>query len=396
MKRKKKLKWKHISGMIKFCLIFIPAKIASLFAKETWLVQEDDNEARDNGFWMFKYIRENHPTQKCFYVINKTSPDYEKVKVLGKTIKPHSFKHWWFYIISKKVISSQTGGKPCPAFVNKMENLGLFKTKTYFLQHGVIFNDIKWLYHKFMKVRLFVTSTTDEFEFVNTKFGHPDGVVQLLGLPRFDGLHENITDNNMILVMPTWRNYINNAGVVVDGTKGVSAQNFLESDYFKYWSDFINSKELDEFLTQNNKHIYFYPHRNMQPFVDQFKTQSNNITIAKRANQDVQTLLKKCSLLITDYSSVLVDVLYQNKPVICYQFDEDTFRSGQYEQGYFDYKTSPMINFAKTSNEAIKQLEKLKKQNFKNNKDAQLAIEKYFNLQDNQNCKRVYEFIKNH
>lgn len=396
MKRKKKLKWKHISGMIKFCLIFIPAKIASLFAKETWLVQEDDNEARDNGFWMFKYIRENHPTQKCFYVINKTSPDYEKVKALGQTIKPHTFKHWWFYIISKKVISSQTGGKPCPAFVNKMENLGLFKTKTYFLQHGVIFNDIKWLYHKFMKVRLFVTSTTDEFEFVNTKFGHPNGVVQLLGLPRFDGLHENITDSNMILVMPTWRNYINNAGVVVDGTKGVSAQNFLDSDYFKYWSDFINSKELDEFLTQNNKHIYFYPHRNMQPFVDQFKTKSKNITIAKRANQDVQTLLKKCSLLITDYSSVLVDVLYQNKPVICYQFDENTFRTGQYEQGYFDYKTSPMINFAKTSNEAIKQLEKLKKQNFQNNKDAQLAIAKYFNLQDNQNCQRVYEFIKNH
>ena len=71
MQRKKKLKWKHISGILKFCLTIIPAKIASCFVKDVWLVQEDDNEARDNGYWMFKYILETHPEQKCFYVINK-------------------------------------------------------------------------------------------------------------------------------------------------------------------------------------------------------------------------------------------------------------------------------------------------------------------------------------
>ncbi|MBP3581466.1 MAG: CDP-glycerol glycerophosphotransferase family protein, partial [Clostridia bacterium] len=209
MQRKKKLKWKHISGILKFCLTLIPAKIASIFAKERWLVQEDDNEARDNGYWMFKYIRENHPEQKCYYVLNKTSPDYEKVAKLGKVLKPHSFKHWWHYIIAKKVISSQTGGKPCPAFVNKMENLGLFKTKTYFLQHGVTVNDVGWLYHKYMKVKLFLTTTKPEDEFIKSRFGHPENVVQCLGFPRFDGLYDDITDKDMILIMPTWRNYIN-------------------------------------------------------------------------------------------------------------------------------------------------------------------------------------------
>ena len=43
MKRKKKLKFKHIAGILKFAITVIPAKIASLFIKDVWLIQEDDN-----------------------------------------------------------------------------------------------------------------------------------------------------------------------------------------------------------------------------------------------------------------------------------------------------------------------------------------------------------------
>ena len=394
MKRKKKLKWKHIAGILKFLITIIPAKIASIFIKDLWLVQEDDNEARDNGYWMFKYIRENHPEQKCYYVLNKTSPDYEKVAKLGKIIKPHSFKHWWHYIIASKVISSQTGGKPCPAFVNKMENLGLFKTKTYFLQHGITVNDVGWLYHKFMKVKMFLTTTSQEDAFIKEKFGHPEQVVQYLGFPRFDNLHNDITDKDMILVMPSWRNYINNAGVVLDGTGSVGSQNFLDSDYFKKWSEFINSKQLDEFLIANDKTLYFYPHRNTQPFIDHFSTSSKRVVTSKRANEDVQNLLRKCSMIITDYSSVIFDVLYQNKPVITYQFDEESFRAGQYAKGYFDYHTNPMIHHTNDLNGVFKHLNQLKKNNFKCGKDELNEIHSFFSLRDNQNCKRVYEFIK--
>ena len=133
----------------------------------------------------------------------------------------------------------------------------------------------------------------------------------------------------------------------------------------------------------------------MQDFIDNFKTNSKNIVIAKRANEDVQNLLKRCSLIITDYSSVFFDVLYQNKPVIAYQFDEETFRKGQYKEGYFDYHTNPMIHFASTMEEVMANLETIKENNFKCGKKEVEAIEKFFNLRDNENCKRVYEFVKN-
>ena len=38
-----------------------------------WLICEDYNEARDNGYWLFKYIREQQPQQDVVYAINKKS-----------------------------------------------------------------------------------------------------------------------------------------------------------------------------------------------------------------------------------------------------------------------------------------------------------------------------------
>lgn len=394
-KRKKRLKFKHLVGLFKWAVTLIPAYITKLFIKNLWLVEEDDNEARDNGYWLYRYIKLYHPEQKCFFVLNKKSPDFKKVDYLGKTIQPNSFSHWFWYLVASKNISSQTGGKPCPAFLNLMEQKGIFKTKTYFLQHGVIMNDLKWLYYNKVKLKLFTVSATEEYEHVTSKYGHPKGVVQLLGLTRFDNLHQDITDDDMILVMPTWRNYINNTSAIIDTAEGVEAQNFLESEYYNGWNNFLNSKELDEFLTKNNKYIYFYPHRNMQPFVKHFKTESKNIIIATQAKNDVQTLLRQCKLIITDFSSVLFDVLYQNKPVICYQFDEKTFRKGQYSEGYLNYKKTPLLKQTETLQGVINLLEEYNKNGYKINKKTENAIKKFFPIRDNKNCERTYNFIKN-
>ena len=37
---------------------------------------------------------------------------------------------------------------------------------------------------------LFVTSTYDEWKYVNDRYGYPEGYVQELGLCRFDQLHD--------------------------------------------------------------------------------------------------------------------------------------------------------------------------------------------------------------
>ena len=86
-------------------LMFVP--FYRMRYKNLWIVCEDKNEARDNGYWFFKYVRKTHPNQECVYAIAKSSPDYSKVQCLGNTVEFGSLRHWILYLTSVKKISSQ-------------------------------------------------------------------------------------------------------------------------------------------------------------------------------------------------------------------------------------------------------------------------------------------------
>lgn len=390
LKKLKFVKFSDIMAIFALLIVLIPAMVVKIFVRDFWLVCEDKNEARDNGYWFFKYVKENHPKQKIAYAINKKSPDYLKVKNIGKIINYGGLSHWFWFIVADKNISSQKGGKPNAAVCYFFEVvLKLRKNNRIFLQHGIIINDLNFLYYCNTNMRLFVTSTLPEYEFVSAKFGYPSGHVKLLGLPRFDNLHNCKVDKDLILVMPTWRQWI---------AKGVETKNienttdFIETDYFKKWSEFINSKKLDECLKKHHKKLLFYPHRNMQKYIHNFNTQSKNIEICNWENNDIQEVLKKSSVMITDYSSVFFDFLYMKKPVLFYQFDEYKFRKFQYNEGYFDYKNNSMTMWACNIDEVILNLE-----NILSNDNYTIPCdiyEQYFPFNDNLNCERVYNAIK--
>lgn len=99
---------KQIIDIILFPAIFLISKIGSLFiSKNIWIIEENPNEACDNGYFFFKYLRENRPDINAYYVIKKKSKDYDKVKELGNIIKHASFKHWVYYLNAKKIIITQ-------------------------------------------------------------------------------------------------------------------------------------------------------------------------------------------------------------------------------------------------------------------------------------------------
>ncbi|MGN0961551.1 MAG: CDP-glycerol glycerophosphotransferase family protein [Christensenellales bacterium] len=387
MQKLKYLKFKDFVSMIGLLLVFIPAIITKLFIRDFWLVCEDENEARDNGYWFFKYISENHPKQKVAYAINKKSPDYNKVKGLGKIISYGTLSHWFWYLVADKNISSQKGGKPNAAVCYLFEVVfKLRKNNRIFLQHGVTINDAKFIYYNQTYMRMLTTSTFQEFDYINERFGYPKDYVKLLGMPRFDNLNNNNLKSDQILVMPTWRNWISRE---VECEKYEGTKIFTETGYYKTWNEFLNSKELDKWLTKNKKKIVFYPHRNMQKYIHLFNTTSENITIADVNNYDVQTLLNESSVLITDYSSVFFDFAYLEKPIIFYQFDEEKFRKGQYAEGYFDYHNNDLGFWTNTIKGVLENLNKI------NLQGTLCNGKKYFKYIDNKNCERNYLAIKN-
>jgi len=62
---------------------------------------DTENECRDNGFWLYKYLREN-TSEDAVYAINRKSPDYDPGKNRGPVIQYGSFRHWIYYLAAYK------------------------------------------------------------------------------------------------------------------------------------------------------------------------------------------------------------------------------------------------------------------------------------------------------
>lgn len=82
------------------------------------------------------------------------------------------------------------------------------------------------------------------------------------------------------------------------------------------------------------------------------------------------------------------------KPVVFYQFDSENFRKGQYGEGYFNYQENPFGDSAKEQGEVFNLIEKYIGKNFEVSDSYLRAHEKYFKLYDTDNCRRIFETIK--
>lgn len=394
LKKIRLIKIKDIFALLLFIVAIIPAFIIKKAnKKKIWLVCEEENEARDNGYVFFKYICEKHKNDiLAIYAINKKSVDYEKVKYLGKCIAYGTLTHWIYYLAAEYNISSQKGGKPNAAVCYFLEVYNILKNKRIFLQHGITLSNAEWLYYKNTKMRLFICGAKPEYEYIKAKFGYPKENLKYLGFPRFDNLHNISINKRQILIMPSWREWLTTKTDAYYEFKydGV----FEHSNYYKYWNALLNNNKLIEFIEKNNLEVIFYPHRNMQPFLNKFYITSNNIKIASWQEYDIQELLKTSALMITDYSSVAMDFAYMHKPIIYYQFDIEQFRKGQYAEGYFDYKKDGFGGFATEADEVVELLEESYNRKFELDENNKIKIDDFFTIHDSKNCERIYEEIR--
>lgn len=345
--------------------------------KKHWVITERGYEARDNAYFMYQYIKRVHPEQRVYYLIDRNSADYDRVK--EDSVQFGSLKSYILLASAEKLISTHySSGIPIMS-TKLFRLLGLHK-KLYFMQHGITKDDLPTLYGSNAPMRLFICGAKPEYEYVKQHFGHPEGVVQYTGLARYDRL-QDASKRHQILVMPTWRQYVTNE------------QAFLASDYFKYWQSLLQNPQLIEALEQTQTRLLFYVHYEMQPYAHFFSSQSEQIVIAKFEEYDVLTLLKESALLVTDYSSVFFDFAYMGKPVVYYQFDEEEYHKGHYNQGYFDYRTMGFGKVCVCEEDVVSALLKVMDQGMQQEKRYADRVEAFFPIRDTNNCQRIYQCI---
>ena len=123
--------------------------------------------------------------------------------------------------------------------------------------------------------------------------------------------------------------------------------------------------------------------------------QSNKIvTVLKYEDETVQNLIKESSILITDYSSVFFDFAYLKKPLVYYQFDEDSFNDTHYDKGYFDYRKDGFGDVCNKEEEVIASLFRIKQEGFDVPKRYLQRTNIFFPSNDRNNCSRIFLAIK--
>lgn len=352
--------------------------------RNLWLVSERGNDARDNGYWMYNYLKTQHPEINSHYIITSNSEDYHKVEPLGNLVEFGSFKHYLMYYCAENLVSTHI--QPCAPDIIMFYHLASkgikARGKQVFLQHGVIYSEMEWMHYPTLKVDLFVSGAYKEYQHIVETYNHPKGVVRHLGLPRFDNLVNSKSTKKEILVMPTWR-----------GSTYPTGDDFPSTPYCKCFQSLLNSPKLIKMLEENDYKLVFYPHIEMQKDIKYFSSCSDRVVIATKATHDVQQLLLNCSALITDSSSVFFDVAYLEKPVLYYHFDREDFFKYHYKQGYFEFDTMGFGPVSVKEEDLLSQLEVLFKSNFTVSEKDKQKIDDFFRVRDNKNCERVYEAI---
>lgn len=381
-----KLRIKEAFAISKLVLGWLIAKCTQR-DKDLWLFCERGTDARDNGFWMFQYTKEHHPEINAKFIISKKSEDRIKFqKWESDLVEYESLRHVQLLWKAQKLISTHVGGflpllirdvRPFRRFFEKYS-----KAKIVWLKHGIIKDNMKENHAKIVKADLVVCGAQPEYDYMNEVYGFRAEVLQLLGLARFDGLHNYDYNRKQILLMPTWRSWLKN-------------ERFVDSEYFNAYKILLCNKRLHEILKQEKLNLIFYPHYEIQPFISEFLRLDlpPNIIIADKKNYDVQQLLKESALLITDYSSVFFDFAYMRKPILYYQFDENKFRSKHYANGYYDYHDG-LGRWTNQIDELIIFIQEQIDHHFEMEEIYRKKATDFFPIYDNQNCNRIFDSIK--
>ncbi len=364
--------------------------------KDIWIISDRYEVAGDNGQVLFEYInKNNYKNIKSYFVISKNSKDKKYLNKIGKVIYYKSLKYRLLFLNAKYIISSH-----CEKYTINIvgNNIAYFsdiqKFKFIFLQHGIIMNDLSSWLNKYNKnINLFITSVQSEYNSIlKENYYYDESVVKLTGLPRFDKLISNNKLKNKILILPTWRSYL--SGDIIKGTQIRNYNsNFKESDYFKFYNNLINDKELIKVLKRYNYKIKFAIHPSHALQIIDFKENSrvkisNNIIYSEE--------FKSSKLLITDYSSVMFDFAYLKRPILYSQFDKEEFFERHFlNEGYYDYKKDGFGEVIYDYKRLISRIIHYIENDCKIEKKYLKKINKFYKYYDQNNCKRVFKEINN-
>jgi len=285
---------------------------------------EFNTEFNHNSKYLFLYFLKYHNEFEMRFVINDPLLQNKLNKEIGPYfIDTYSLKNI-FYILKAKIWVTSSLETPISGIWQS------YHRYVFHLGHGAPLKRIgraekyvnwkKALYYRFIKLNFsYFFSTSEAFsetwraclnlkkeqivvagqarnETVNTKQNFDSNIAGLLPLQR-----------KHILYAPTWRP-------------------FDDTILFPFFD--FDPTELNAFLEENNITLHMRCHPNFESELPAKLKKIANLTVLSREKlTDINDVLGRFDLLITDYSSIYIDFLLTQKPLLFLPYDYDKYKA---------------------------------------------------------------------
>lgn len=319
--------------------VFLFNCVDSLFvtSKNNWCFFFTEKHFSDNIKYYYDYINNNDKSVVPILIV-KNKRLYELLKT--DYVRPHIYYYLsiraLYYFLKSSVVIIAHGG----VFFYYLPYVLNVKRKLIVnLWHGIPLKKLCMEVDDFREMgkgcylqdnSLFIASSKMEQKMLSKCFLLDENKIKITGTPRNDVFfqHKMIDscDNQVkILYAPTWREF------------GNSTQFFPFSDF--------DLHDLISFCEVKNIKFYVRAHRYDMESLNRFLNQSGiessvyekYIEIADQTKYpDNQQLLIESDILITDYSSIYLDYLLLDKPVVFIPYDLEEYSN--YRGFLFDYE----------------------------------------------------------
>ncbi len=363
------------------------SSLLKLFNKQQiWLLSERRNSASDNTFYLFKYLMENDQRVKPYYLIEKNASEpIKKLKKYGNIVYFGSFKHKLYMLLADKFVTSFTFEETMAPFnaeqYKEIYANELNKKKIISIQHGMIIHNISPYLSKHHYRTDYITANSKyEKAIIKDTLGFKDEEILITGMARHDNLLINSRKTNQILFMPTWQR----------GLQNLSEAQFIETEYFKKIHELVNNTEVHNYLLKNRLKMYVLMHPQFEKFAGHFVNNNKLIKYVSTTEVEIPDLIANSLFLLTDFSSVAVDFLFQKKNVIFYQYNK--YASHHVPSKQIEY--SDIGTIVVNLEEMLESLQEIESNNFDLLPKYLASYEKLFEVKTNIR-ERIVENIKN-
>lgn len=354
--------------------------------KNIWVIGENPMEARNNGWEFFCYLREHHPEQVVYYVLDIHSPDYEKAYAYdAEHLLEFKSKGYINILLAAHVLLFTDS--PYDLYPSRSPlQVDFIRAKKILLQKNVLgledVSETLGYNTKNFRTDLVLASSKTEERYLQQTLGYPESTIRLTGLARFDSLLSESSSleiaSNLVIYPQEYAHGKHGQKELVDETAS-ALLSLIQNPEF---TDFVDKHYLTTLVALPNA---------MKDYMGKF--QQLNCEVVLQSQIDTLDLLKSSRIFITDQNPLAFDASFIGVPVLFYQPEVHFKKNRDSTSLRQTYLNELPGEIATSRNSLLYLMQQLGNQDFKQSRKNRQKADALLFYPDTQSSERIFKAV---